>query len=574
MQAAFLPCPFIVTTKDDVLPLFDQLIERSVDSLLAFQQFLQDVSDLESALSEDMAWRYIRMTCDTQNKDYEGAYLNFVQNIQPHLSPLEDQLNQKIVDCKFANDWRKLDEANEIYLRGLQGAVEIFNEQNIPLQSELSTLAQEYSSIQGGMSIEWEGNTITLQQANNVLMQTNRNKRETVWHLMQARRNQDTDKLNEIFNQMVAMRHQMAINAGFENYRDYMFKAMGRYDYNVAACKHFHHSVEMAVVPMLKQLMVQRKKHMKLTSLKPWDIQVDPLGRAPLAPFTGGEELLTKGIDCLERVDPYFGQCLTTMQQNRLLDLDSRLGKAPGGYNYPLAKTNMPFIFMNASGNLRDVETLVHEAGHAIHSFEMAPLLLNAYKNTPSEVAELASMSMELLTMNTWDAYFSDPKLLNRAQAEQLEGILGTLPWIAQVDAFQHWIYENPNHSNQERTEQWISLSQRFGSGEVDYTHIESAQNNAWHKQLHIFEVPFYYIEYGFAQLGAIGVWRNYILNGSKAIQQYKDFLKLGHTRSIPAVFETAGVKFEFSESYIRELMDFVNVQLQNIHRSEAHLNN
>jgi len=366
----------------------------------------------------------------------------------------------------------------------------------------------------------------------------------------------------------VQLRHQVALNAGFANFRDYMFKAMGRYDYNVTACKDFHRSVETAVVPLLKGLMQRRKAQMGLDSLKPWDTQVDPLGREPLKPFTGGQELLDKGIDCLTRVDSFFGECIKTMENHELLDLDSRLGKAPGGYNYPLAKTNMPFIFMNASGNLRDVETLVHEAGHAIHSFQMAPLGLNAFKNTPSEVAELASMSMELLTMNTWDAYFDDSDLLNRAKAEQLEGILGTLPWIAQVDAFQHWIYENPNHTIEERTAAWMDLSKRFGSGEVDYTGMEAALENSWHKQLHIFEVPFYYIEYGFAQLGAIGVWRNYMQNGSKAIESYKAFLKLGYTQSIPKVYETAGVKFDFSAKYIQELMQFVHDELQGVYHS------
>jgi len=566
MSSSFIPNPFVVQSKDDVMPIFESLLKRNIQNPQDFERFLQDVSDLESALSEDMAWRYIKMTCDTQNKDHETSYLTFVQEIQPHLSPMEDLLNRKIVDSPFAESLRLLNEGNEIYLRGLKGAVEIFREENIPLQSELATLAQEYSSIQGNMSIEWEGQTITLQQASNILMQTDRQKREQVWHLMQKRRSEDTDKLNELFNKMVQLRHQLAVNAGFENFRDYMFKAMDRYDYDVEACKDFHRSVETAVVPMLKSLMLDRKAKMRLASLKPWDTAVDPLGREPLKPFHGGAQLLEKGIDCLERVDPYFGECLKTMKSNNLLDLDSRLGKAPGGYNYPLAKTNMPFIFMNASGNLRDVETLVHEAGHAIHSFQMAPLTLNAYKNTPSEVAELASMSMELLTMNTWDAYFDDKNLLNRAKSEQLEGILGTLPWIAQVDAFQHWIYENPNHSESERTAKWLELCSRYGSGEVDYTDLETALENSWHKQLHIFEVPFYYVEYGFAQLGAVGVWKNYITKGQAAIEDYKAFLKLGNTKSIPNIYETAGVKFEFSESYISDLMQFVQVELAAIH--------
>lgn len=566
MQRTFIPDPFIVLSKDNVLPLYHELLGRNIKSLTEFRQFLVDVSDLDSALSEDMAWRYIKMTCDTQNKAYESSYLNFIQEIQPHLSPLDDQLNRKIVESPYGLVLKESNQADEIYLRGLQGSVDIFKEENIPLQIELQTWAQEYAAIQGNMSIEWEEKTITLQQANNILMQTHRNKRKLAWQMIQNRRSQDTDKLNVLFNKMVLHRHQIALNAGFSNFRDYMFKAMGRYDYTPEACKAFNNSVKTAVVPMLKTLMQQRKAVMKLAVLKPWDTQVDPMGRPPLKPFEGGSELLSKGIDCLDRVDPFFGECIRNMQTHNLLDLDSRLGKAPGGYNYPLAKTNMPFIFMNASGNLRDVETLVHEAGHAIHSFQMAALPLNTYKNTPSEVAELASMGMELLTMNTWDAYFDNEPSLKRAKAEQLEGILGTLPWIAQVDSFQHWIYENPTHSPNERNAKWLDLCAEFGSGEVDYSDLGDALANSWHKQLHIFEVPFYYIEYGFAQLGAIGVWRNFINNGPSALEDYKAFMKLGHTRSIPEIYATAGVKFEFSETYIRELMDFVKAELESIH--------
>jgi oligoendopeptidase F len=300
---------------------------------------------------------------------------------------------------------------------------------------------------------------------------------------------------------------------------------------------------------------------MGLDSLKPWDTSVDPLNRPALKPFTNGQELLDRGIEALNQLGSFFGGCLTTMKNKQLLDLESRVGKAPGGYNYPLAETNMPFIFMNATGNLRDVETLVHEAGHAIHSFQMAPLPLNAYKNTPSEVAELASMSMELLSMEGWNYYFSDATELQRAKAEQIEGIIGTLPWIATVDAFQHWIYENPHHSREERKAAWKSIQKRFSSESVDYTGYETALDFAWHKQLHIFEVPFYYVEYGFAQLGAIGIWKNYHENRNLAIENYKHFMTLGYTQSIPEIYKAAGVKFDFSAEYIRDLMIFVNDQ-------------
>lgn len=559
-MAAFIPSDFTIQQPADVEILFQKLLDRAIHSTSEFEDFLVDVSELESFLSEDMAWRYIHMTCDTQNEDFEKAYLQFVQEIQPKIAPFEDKLNQKIVDCKFKSDLESAPEYH-IYFRALKSAVDLFREENIPLQADLNTLAQEYSSIQGAMTIDWNGETMTMQKASNFLMETDREVRENAWKLMNQRRQLDAQKLEDLFDNMVAKRHQVAVNAGFSNYRDYMFAAMGRFDYSVEDCKKFHESVEHHVVPLLKEIQLRRLELMKIDKLNPWDTAVDPLNREPLKPFTNGEELLDKGIDALNELDSFFGNCLTTMKEKSLLDLDSRVGKAPGGYNYPLAKTNMPFIFMNATGNLRDVETLVHEAGHAIHSFQMAPLKLNAFKNTPSEVAELASMSMELLSMDGWGNYFNDEILLNRAKCEQLEGILGTLPWIATVDAFQHWIYENPNHTQEERKAAWIFQQARFSSGLVDYTGFEDAKAFAWHKQLHIFEVPFYYIEYGFAQLGAIGIWKNYHQDKIKALEGYKSFMKLGYTQSIPNIYENAGVKFEFSSDYIKQLMEFVHEQ-------------
>lgn len=559
-MGTFISNDFRIHEVSEVEALFQQLIDRPIGSVQEFETFLEDVSDLESFLSEDMAWRYIRMTCDTQNESIEKDYLFFIQEVQPKIAPFEDLLNQKIVNCEFTNDLSSQSEYT-IYFRALKSAVDLFREENIPLQAELNTLAQEYSSIQGAMSIEWNGETITMQKASNLLMETNRAIRENAWNLMTGRRSLDTQKLEDLFDQMVKNRHQVAQNSGFENYRDYMFAAMGRFDYTVEDCKNFHNSVEKHVVPLLKEIQQRRKNLMGLDELKPWDTAVDPLNREPLKPFNNGTELLEKGIETLNELDQFFGGCLITMKDKSLLDLDSRVGKAPGGYNYPLAKTNMPFIFMNATGNLRDVETLVHEAGHAIHSFQMAPLKLNAFKNTPSEVAELASMSMELLSMEGWKHFFDTEDLLNRAKCEQLEGILGTLPWIATVDAFQHWIYENPNHTQEERKAAWIFQQERFSSGLVNYQGFEEAKDFAWHKQLHIFEVPFYYIEYGFAQLGAIGIWKNYHANKSKALEEYKSFMQLGYTKSIPKIYENAGVKFEFSSDYIKQLMDFVHEQ-------------
>jgi len=552
--------PDILNTKDAdiIVSYFQKLLDIRLTSKEDLEIFFKDVSRLESAVSEEMAWRYIKMTCNTQDEEIEKSYLEFVQEIQPKIAPIEDQLNRKIVDSEFSKTFDD-EEAYFIYLRALRSAVDLFREENIKIQSDLSTLASEYSAIQGKQTIDWEGETITLQRAANILLQPNRNNREKVWNLIWERRQKDVDALEDIFDQMVAKRHQIAVNAGFKNYRDYKFISLGRFDYTVDDCKEFHNSIEKFVVPIQKKVM-QRRIEMMGHDLKPWDTAVDPLGREALHPFSDGNDLLEKSIRVLDRLDPFFGDCLRTMEKNSLLDLDSRIGKAPGGYNYPLAQTNMPFIFMNATSNLRDVETLLHEAGHAIHSFQMATLPLNSFKDTPSEVAELASMSMELLSMSAWDEFFTGDDL-DRARTEQLEGVISTLPWIATIDAFQHWIYENPTHTREERRAYWKSLQQRFGTGMVDYTGIETALDYTWHRQLHLFEVPFYYVEYGIAQLGAIGVWKNYIDGEKEALHQYKDFMKLGYMKSIPEIYKTAGVKLDFSAEYIKELMRFLESQ-------------
>ena len=552
--------PNILNTKDAdiIISYFQDLLNLEITSKEELELFFKDVSRLESAVSEEMAWRYIKMTCNTQDEEIEKSYLEFVQEIQPKIAPIEDELNRKIVDSEFNKSFED-DQAYFIYLRSLRNAVDLFREENIKIQSDLSTLASEYSAVQGKQTIDWEGETITLQRAANILLQPNRNNREKVWNLIWERRQKDVDALEDIFDQMVAKRHQIAVNAGFKNYRDYKFVSLGRFDYTVDDCKEFHNSIEKFVVPIQKKVM-QRRKEMMGHDLKPWDTAVDPLGREALHPFNDGTDLLEKSIKVLDRLDPFFGDCLRTMEKNSLLDLDSRIGKAPGGYNYPLALTNMPFIFMNATSNLRDVETLLHEAGHAIHSFQMARLPLNSFKDTPSEVAELASMSMELLSMSAWDEFFSGDDL-DRARAEQLEGVISTLPWIATIDAFQHWIYENPTHSREERRSYWKSLQQRFGTGMVDYFGIETALDYTWHRQLHLFEVPFYYVEYGIAQLGSIGVWKNYIEGEKQALEKYKAFMQLGYMKSIPEIYEAAGVKLDFSAEYIKELMRFLESQ-------------
>jgi oligoendopeptidase F len=561
IQRRFLPNKLKVTSWDVLSPYFNQLLEREINNKTDLENWLKDRSELEAFISEDMAWRYVRMTCDTTNKDLEQAYLFFVTEIEPQISPLTDKLNHKLIQSPFVDELDK--EKYFIYLRGIRKEIEIFREENVPLMAEISIESQKYGAIIGSMSVEIDGKELTMQQAANFLKNPDRNKRETAFKKINEKRQAHATELDELFNKLISLRHQVAVNAGFDNFRDYMFAAMGRFDYTPKDCFDFHSAIQKEVMPLVKAFAEKRKKDLGLDSLRPWDMEVDTQNREALEPFTSGKDLIDKTERCFRKVDDYFAWCIETMDNMERLDLESRKGKAPGGYNYPMSETSVPFIFMNAASSTRDVETMVHEGGHAVHSFLSKDLELAAFKNCPSEVAELASMSMELLSYDGQDEFYPNKEDFNRAKEEHLEGIIKILPWIATIDKFQHWIYSNPAHTVQERRDYWLQLSKDFGTGMIDWTGYENIQAYTWQKQLHLYEVPFYYIEYGMAQLGALAVWRNYLNNKSKAIAEYKAALSLGYTKTIGEIYKTAGIEFNFTESYIKELMAFVREELE-----------
>ncbi len=559
---SFLPDKLKVTSWEVLEPFFTQLLEREIHSKVELEKWLKDRSELEAFVSEDLAWRYVRMTCDTTSKELEEAYLFFVTEIEPKVSPLNDKLNRKLVDCKFLNE---LDHDKYfIYLRSIKKEIEIFREENVPIYAEISTESQKYGSIIGSMSVEIEGKELTLQQAANYLKNPDRNKREEAFKKINEKRMAHANELDELFNKLISLRHQVAVNAGFANFRDYMFAAMGRFDYTPEDCFAFHDAIQKEIMPLVKEFTIKREKDLGY-QLRPWDMEVDTKNRAALEPFTSGADLLDKTVNCFRKVDEYFAWCIQTMDNMDRLDLESRKGKAPGGYNYPMAETSVPFIFMNAASSTRDVETMVHEGGHAVHSFLSKDLELSSFKSCPSEVAELASMSMELISYDGQDEFYKNKEDFNRAKEEHLEGIIKILPWIATIDKFQHWIYTNPTHTVDERKNYWIALSKEFGTGLVDWSGYENIQQYGWQKQLHLYEVPFYYIEYGMAQLGALAVWRNYIHNKPKAVEQYKAALSLGYTKTIGEIYQTAGIEFNFSATYIKELMNFVKDELKKL---------
>ncbi|ADY52522.1 oligoendopeptidase, M3 family [Pseudopedobacter saltans DSM 12145] len=548
---------------ENLEPLFKELQNRPIDSFSDLEQWLRDRSELEATLEEDFAWRYIKMTCDTSNEELVKSFQYFATEIEPKIAPLQNELNKKLVESAFVNDLNH--DKYFIYLRGVKKALALFREENIPLQTEIQIEQQKYQGITGAMSVTIDEQEYTLEQASNFLKDLDRSKREKAWKSITLRRLQDKEELDVLFNKLKSLRHQVALNADFKNFRDYMFEALGRFDYSVQDVYNFHHAVQQEIVPLLAEQAEDRKKALNLDVLKPWDTEVDTSGKPALKPFSNGEELINKSILCFDKLNPYLGERLSIMKENNLFDVESRKGKAPGGYNYPLAETGAPFIFMNSAGSFRDLTTMVHEGGHAVHTFLTADLELNDFKHCPSEVAELASMSMELISMDYWDEFFSDPAELKRAKQYQLKDVLKTLPWVAVVDKFQHWIYENPEHSSEERTIAWKRIFTEFGANFVDWSDHEDALANLWQKQLHIFEVPFYYIEYGIAQLGAIAVWKNYKENPEKGLQNYIEALKLGYTKSIKEIYKTAGIEFDFSAAYIRELAQFVITELKKL---------
>lgn len=559
----FLPEDFTVKNWAQLLPYFQDLLERKIDNKANLMNWFIDRSELESILSEDLAWRYIKMSCDTENGEKRKSFEFFVNEIEPKVAPISNDLNKKAVESPFLNEID--DSGYKIMIRNMVKQIEIFRDENIPLKTKLQTESQKFGQISGAMTIEIDGKELTLQQAAVKLQSIDRKLREEVYNKISLRRLEDREKLDDLFTLLVRLRDEIARNADFANFRDYMFASMGRFDYEPQDCFDFHESIRSEVVPLLNEQAADRKKNLSFATLKPWDKAVDILGRQALVPFTNSNELVERTIACFDALDPFLGQCLRIMREMNHLDLESRKGKAPGGYNYPLAEIGVPFIFMNATSTLRDMVTIMHEGGHAVHSFLTRKLELGDFKNPPSEVAELASMSMELISMDHWNLFFQKKDDLKRAKIEHLEQIIETLPWVATIDKFQHWIYENPTHNHDERRVVWNKIFQQFSDSITDWTGLEENRNYLWQKQLHLFEVPFYYIEYGMAQLGAIAVWKNYKENHIKGLKGYMDALKLGYTKTIPEVYAAANIKFDFSKTYISELMAFVKEELHKL---------
>lgn len=557
----FLPDGIDINSWETIEPYFLDLEKREINSVGDLQEWLLDRSELDAVLEEDMAWRYIKMNIDTTDKELAEAFQFFVAEVQPKIAPFDNKFDKKLVDSPYLKELDK--DKYFIYLRSINKQIEIFRDENIQLYTQLNTEQQKFGAISGAQTITYGGEELTMQQAGKLLKDNDRAKREEVFLLMKARKMEDVDALNKLYTGLLQIRHQIAVNAGFKNYRDYKFAELGRFDYTPQDCFDFHQAIKSEVVPLNNEVDEKRKQDLGVDVLKPWDMAVDTSGKSPLKPVENDEELINKTIECFTEIRPYFGECLAVMKEMGHLDLGSKKGKAPGGFNYPLYEIGVPFIFMNSVGTFRDMITIIHEGGHAIHSFLSRDLEITAFKSITSEVAELASMGMELLSMDYWHHFFDNEDDLKRAKKEHLETLLDILPWVAIIDKFQHWAHENPSHTEEERATEWVAILDEFGSSVVDWSGHEESRATSWQKQMHLFEVPFYYVEYAIAQLGAIALWKSFKENPEQTLDNYQKALSLGYTVTIGELYEAAGIRFDFSKDYVHDIISFVKGELE-----------
>jgi oligoendopeptidase F len=528
-------------------PLLGELERRSLDTPEALERWLLDRSELAAVIQEEGAIRYIRMTCQTDNPDYEQAYLHFVEEIEPQLKPRFHRLDELYMRSPARS--RLPQERYFVLDRKIQNSVELFREENVPLETEEEKAGQPYRKIMAAMTVHYDGKEQTLQQMARYLEEPQRQIRHEAWERIVERRLKDREKLDEIFDELLKIRQRIAENAGFANYREYAFRKRERFDYTPEDCERFHRAIERHIVPLMRDLQRWRREKLGVDELRPWDLQVDPEGKPPLRPFSKADELIEGCREIFERVDPELSAQFRCLAELDLLDLESRKGKAPGGYQATLEEHRLPFIFMNAVGRDSDVRTLLHEGGHAFHTFATRDEPLIAYRHAPLEFAEVASMGMELLSAPHLSVFYS-PEEAERSRKRHLEGIVTLLSWIATIDAFQHWIYTHPGHTRKEREAKWLELHERFG-GIESWEGYEEALRSDWQRQAHLYLHPFYYIEYGIAQLGALGIWLHSQRDYREAVQLYRRALALGGSRPLPKLFQAAGLPFDFGEEAV-----------------------
>ena len=535
------PAVFMQWKWNQIRPFADDL-EKRLLSDTSLDQWVMDWSDLNRLISEMFARLWVATTLNTSDPFVKERFSNFLdETLTPSLAA-----NQLLKQKLLASDLRPV--GFEIALRNMKVEAAIYRESNLSLFNEEKKLVNEYDETIGAQTVEWEGREVTTTQLQPVFLSPDRPRREKAWRLSMERRLVDRQKLNGLWGMLLDLRRQIAANADFPDYRAYHWQELLRFDYSPEDCAGFHRAIEQVAVPAARRIYEKRQRQLGLSSLRPWDLNVDPLGRKALKPYQTVSELEDKVSAIFHRVDPELGEYFETMRTMGLLDLENRKGKAPGAYcnNYDMSR--LPFIFENAVGLHEDVETLIHEGGHAFHVFEEAHLPYYHQLAVGMEFAEVASMAMELLAspyLLASEGGFYSEKEAARARIEHLEEAVTFWPYMAVVDGFQHWAYTHPDAAanTDNCDQQWAELYQRFMVG-VDWSGLDDIMVTGWQRKPHIFEVPFYYIEYGLASLGAFQVWRNAMQDQHGAVAAYRRALALGGTAPLPKLYETAGARF------------------------------
>ena len=558
----FVPAEFDPADWPQIEPLARALQERSIDSPAALEKWLLDVSELSGVIDEYGSRRYIDKSCHTDDAGVKTRYLHFVEEVEPKLKPVFFALQKKFVDSPHRANLN--DPRYAMLSRKWQADVDVFRPANVPLETQITKLVTEYDEVSGAMTVDFRGQNLTLAQLGRFQEQPDRPTRREAFEAGLNRRLQDRETIDSLFDRLLPIRQKIAENAGFDDYVGYTWKVLKRFDYTPADCTKFADAIEQSIVPLVRKLDEKRKADLGVDALRPWDLSVDPKNRPPLHPFDPkdiqGFVDTTKKV--FERLSPTLAEQFESLRTHGNLDLDSRKGKQPGGYQSSLEESKQPFIFMNAAGSQRDVETLLHEGGHAFHFIAAADAEpLTFLRAAPMEFCEVASMAMEALSSEHFDLYYSSEEDATRAKQTYLEGVIRFFPWMAVIDQFQHWIYTHVGHTRDERKAVWLGLLDRFG-GTADWSGYEAGRESSWQRQLHLFHCPFYYVEYGIAQLGAMQMWLKAKQDPQRALANYRAALKLGGTRPLPELFSTAGLSFDFTPKTIDPLIRAVHDEL------------
>lgn len=550
---------FFDATWEDIDPRYQELMNRPLADTAAIEQWLADWNALDTAVIDAEQRAYVANSCDSENEEKESRHLRFQSDIMPERRQAVAGLIGRLLETGYSRS--DLDET----IRRYRTDRDIFREENIPIQKRLGELINDYSRICGSMKVEWDGEMVSPSAVSRYLEDADRDTRKAAFRKGFEPYIAHREELAAIFDEMLDLRQRLARNAGFENYRDYMFAELHRFDYTPEDCVSFYHAVRESFIPLIRELREQRLQEMGLDSLRPWDWDGDPQGRPGLRPFENASEFVQRTERVLTKVDPTFGAYFQQMVEGDLLDLETRTGKHPGGYCTEFPETGEPFIFMNASGSTGDVSTLLHESGHAVHSYLTAELPFREQRQTGMEMAEVASMAMELLAseyMGSSDGGFYDDTELIRARRDHLVGEIQAMRHYALVDQFQHWLYtDDAARDADARDQKWLELFMELDPV-TDWTGIEDLARIRWYRVLHIFEVPFYFIEYGIAWMGAVQIWRNYLNDPKKATGEYRAALALGSTKSLPDLYAAAGIRLIFDREGMAELAAFLRGQL------------